>query len=191
MEAKKHSQLTLEEYLAIEIASDTKHEYHDGDVYALAGGTVEHALISSNILIELGLALRNNSSHCRAINSEVKLRIDTLNKYLYPDAMVICGAIEKSDNDLQSVANPTVIIEVLSKSTEAYDRGDKFFFYKQISSLQDYIIIDQYQPLIDIYSRKSDLWKISRVEGIDQRIPLLSINIELSLQDIYRDVFKS
>lgn len=191
MEAKRFNKLSFNEYIDLEVESNTRHEFHDGEVFAMAGGTLEHALISSNVLIELGLTLRNGQKRCRVINSEIKLKIASLNKYLYPDAMILCGNLEKSQDETQFVTNPTVIIEVLSKSTEGYDRGDKFFFYKQIPSLKDYILIDQYQALVDIYSRQADLWKISRVEGISQSIYIPSVDIELSLQEIYRDVFNS
>ena len=191
MEAKRFNKLSYNEYIDLEVESNTRHEFHDGEVFAMAGGTLEHALISSNVLIELGLSLRNGQKRCRAINSEIKLKIASLNKYLYPDAMILCGGLEKSQNETQFVTNPTVIIEVLSKSTEGYDRGDKFFFYKQIPSLKDYILIDQYQALVDIYSRQADLWKISRVEGISQSIYIPSVDTKLSLQEIYRDVFNN
>lgn len=191
MEAKRFNKLSFNEYIDLEVKSNTRHEFHDGEVFAMAGGTLEHALISSNVLIELGLSLRNGQKKCRAINSEIKLKIASLNKYLYPDAMILCGNLEKSQNETQFVTNPTVIIEVLSKSTEGYDRGDKFFFYKQIPSLKDYILIDQYQALVDIYSRQADLWKISRVEGISQSIYIPSVDTKLSLQEIYRDVFNN
>jgi Uma2 family endonuclease len=189
MEAKKYNKVTIKEYLKIEKDSNVRHEFHDGLIFALAGGTIEHGLIAGNIFIELGLALRENKKDRRPINSEVKLNISKLNKYLYPDVMVICGDIEKSTENPASVSNPIVIIEVLSKSTEGYDRGDKFFFYKQIQSLQEYILIDQYQPSIDRYSKKNDLWQITRVEGLEEHllIPILGANIKL--KNIYKDVF--
>jgi Uma2 family endonuclease len=188
MDAKKNK-LSFEDYLSVELASNTKHEFHDGTIYAMAGGTVDHGLISGNLLVELAVSLKKKKSNCRPINSDVKLHIETSNKYLYPDAMVICGDLEQFKNASNSISNPTVIIEVLSKSTEGYDRGDKFFYYKQIPSLQSYILVDQYQALIDLYTRKSNLWKINRVEGINQKIEIPSLGIELELKDIYQDVF--
>lgn len=188
MQAKKLDQLTFADYLKIERESDTKYEFHDGTIYAMAGGTLEHGLIGSNVLIELGIKLRADKSSCRPVNSEVKLHIAAHNKYLYPDAMIVCGDIEKSSE--HAITNPSVIIEVLSKSTEGYDRGDKFFFYKQIPTLQEYILIDQYQAQIDIYTRKSDLWKITRTEGIHESIFIPSLNINLELKSIYQDVLE-
>lgn len=118
----------------------------------------------------------------------MKLNIDFANKYVYPDAMVICGEIERAAQRNDAIANPKVIVEVLSKSTEAYDRGDKFFFYQQIPSFQTYILIDQYQPLVDVHHRRGDLWKISRVKGIENKLILESLNIEIPLASIYKNV---
>ncbi len=188
MKSKELNNLSFDEYITIEKESEKKHEFHDGTIVAMAGGTIAHGLISGNTLIEIAMQLRANKSKCIAINSEVKLQISQLNKYLYPDAMVVCNDITELDNN--AVVNPTVIIEVLSKSTEAYDRGDKFFFYKQIPSLQAYILIDQYQARIDLYTKKADLWKITRTEGMDESVYIDSINVHLPLKNIYQNVFK-
>ena len=187
MEAKKPVKLSFQAYIDIEKESNTKHEFHDGTVISMAGGTIEHGLIGGNTLIELAMKLRAKNSPCKPINSDVKLQIKNYNKYLYPDAMVVCNEIEKSAD--QAISNPTVIIEVLSKSTEGYDRGDKFFFYRQIPTLEAYILIDQYQPSIDMYLKKSDLWQISRLEGIDEQLFIPPLDIYLDLKNIYLDVF--
>ena len=188
MEAKKIDGLSFEEYLLIEQDTNTKHEYHDGTIFAMAGGSVEHGLIASNMLVELGIRFRNSGENCRPLNSDIKLKILALNKYVYPDGMVICGDIEREEDSSQAVTNPKVIIEVLFKSTEAYDRGDKFFFYKQIPSLQDYILLDQHHALIDIYSRKDKLWQIQRIEGLKQNLQVPSLDLRIPLSAIYQDV---
>lgn len=190
MKAEQLSKISLEEYLKIEKETETKYEFHDGTLIAMAGGTIEHGLISGNTFMALGLALRTVNENCRPINSEVKLYIASLKKYLYPDGMVICGDIERSNEHQNAIENPIIIIEVLSKSTEGYDRGDKFFFYKQIPSLQEYILIDQHNPRIDLYTRKSDLWKITRTEGLEKSVSIASLNIQIALKEVYRDVFK-
>lgn len=189
MDAPEPDNISLEEYLAMEREMDTRYEYHDGRIFAMAGGTIQHGLISSNLLISLGGELRSRNNACRPINNDVKLHIQASNKYLYPDAMVICDEMEMSEDYPHALTNPTVIFEVLSESTEAYDRGDKFFFYKKIPSLQEYVLIEQHQPVIDVYTRKSALWRIDRIEGLDVTLHLSSLGIELSLRDIYRDVF--
>lgn len=190
MEAPKLSDVTLAEYLSIEKETDTRYEYHNGRIFEMAGGTVEHGLISSNLMIGLGVELRNKNSNCRPINNDVKLNIKASNIYLHPDAMVICNEIERSSEHPHAITNPTVIFEVLSDSTDGYDRGDKFFFYKRIPTLQEYILIEQDQPVIDIYTRESELWRISRVQGLDEVLPITSLGIEIPLRDIYRDVLR-
>jgi Uma2 family endonuclease len=188
MDAKKLNNISITEYLEIERSTKTRHEYHDGTIVALAGGSVEHGLISGNTFGEIKIGLRNKKNNCRVLNSEIKLFIQSTNKYVYPDVMAICGDIEKTDREIEAVVNPIVIIEVLSKSTESYDRGDKFFFYRQIESLQEYILIDQYQPQVDIYKRQSDLWEIKRIEGLDQQFEIPSLGIVIDMKNIYEDI---
>ena len=188
MEAKRLVGLTIEEYIKIEKETQTRYEYHDGSIFALAGGTVEHGLISGNVFGEIKMALRNTKDSCRPLNSEVRLRIETLNKMLYPDVMVVCGDIQKSAIDEHSITNPILIVEVLSNSTESYDRGDKFYAYRQIPSLEEYVLIDQYKALVEIYKRENDLWKITRVVGLEESVELASLKIRLDLKHIYEDV---
>ncbi len=187
MEAKKLEKVTFKEYLNIEAAGEVKYEFHDGVIVSLAGGSIEHGIISGNSFLALAEALKGKQGACRPLNSDVKLHIEASNKYLYPDVMV--GSLEKAKHNPHSVKNPTVIIEVLSKSTESYDRGDKFFMYKKIPALKEYILIDQKEPIIDIYEKKADLWKISRIEGLGKTLLIPSLKIELKIKDIYKDVF--
>ncbi len=188
MEAQKLSNLSYSDYISVEETTGIKHEYHDGMVVAMSGGTLEHALIGGKIFNLVSIHIGEKNKKCIALNSDAKLYIKASNKFLYPDAMVVCGDFEKPKNEVSAVMNPTVIIEVLSKSTEAYDRGDKFFFYRQIPSLQEYILIDQYSPLVDIHTKQGDLWGIERVTGLDSQIAFTSLGIELNLKDIYEDV---
>ena len=186
MNAHKLTNVTIEEYLEIEKETQTKYEYHDGSIYALAGGTLNHGIICGNIFGELRSGLKGTT--CKSINSEVKLHIRSENRFVYPDAMVICGEIQTSEKENNAVTNPKVIVEVLSKSTASYDRGDKFHMYRQIESLEEYVLIEQEKPLVEIYKRKGDLWQITRVEGIEKEIHLTSLNLKIQLQDIYDDV---
>lgn len=188
MEAKKLNNLSVEEYLKIEANSEEKYEYYDGVILAMAGGTLNHGLICGNIFGEFRTILKNKKRNCKAINSEIKLHISSKNAFLYPDAMVICGDIKKSSVNPNAVTNPLVIVEVLSKSTANYDRGDKFFLYKQIEILQEYILIEQEKAQIDIYERKSDLWKITRVLGLQNDLEIHSLGIKIPLTDIYQDI---
>ena len=192
MEAKKLENVSLEEYQLLERSTDTKYEYHDGTIFSMAGGTIEHGLIAGNTYGEIKFGLRKTGGNCTVTNSEVKLHIKDSNKYLYPDCMVIRGEIETSEMDENSVTNPIVIIEVLSTSTENYDRGAKFHAYRTIPTLKEYILIDQYQASVEIFSQRGDLWKIMRTEGIDKELELTSLSITIKLKDIYENiVFKS
>lgn len=188
MEAKKLENVTLEEYQALERSTDTKHEYHDGTIFSMAGGTIEHGLIAGNVYGEIKLGLREKGANCTATNSEVKLHVKDANKFLYPDCMVICGEIETSEIDENSVTNPVVIIEVLSSSTENYDRGAKFHAYRSISTLKEYMLIDQYQASVELFSRRGDLWKIMRIEGIDNELELTSLGVTIKLKGIYENI---
>ena len=132
--------------------------------------------------------LKARNSDCKAMTSEIKLHIQSENSFLYPDSMVACGEIQKSDSDKNAITNPIVVIEVLSKSTANYDRGDKFFMYRLIPSLQEYVLIEQEKPQIEIYKRESDLWQITRVTGLDKKLTLRSINLEIPLSEIYEGV---
>ena len=129
MEAVKLEKVSIDEYLAIETAAAEKYEYLAGHIYAMAGGTYNHGLICGNIFGEIKARLKEKDSPCFALSSEVKLAIQSENSILYPDTMVVCEAAEMSSLTPNAVTNPTVIIEVLSKTTASFDRGDKFFFY--------------------------------------------------------------
>ena len=190
MKVHKLPKMTIEEYILYESDTGVKHEYHDGGIYALAGGSLEHALLIGNIYSELRNGLRKDGSNCKPITNDAKLYIDKENKYLYPDTMVICGEIERSENIKDAVTNPILIVEVLSQSTTEYDRGDKFYFYRQIPSLQEYVLIEQGRNVVEVFYKKDrkGLWRISRYEGLDQMIKLQSINIEISMKELYFDI---
>ncbi|MEM1322251.1 MAG: Uma2 family endonuclease [Bacteroidota bacterium] len=190
MKAHQFIRLTVEEYIQQEIESGQKYEYHDGLLYALSGSTLEHALLVGNIYAELRNALKKKNWPCKPITSEAKLFIQAQNKYVYPDTMVICGEVERPEENKDAVSNPTLIVEVLSKSTTEYDRGDKFYFYRQIPSLSEYVLIEQSRYVVEVYFKKdkNNLWSISRYEGLDQIIKLQSIDVEISMSELYFDI---
>ncbi len=179
--------LTVQEYIQQEIDTGTKYEYHDGKIYALSGGTLNHGLISGNAYAELRIQLKTKDSNCLPFNSDVKLFIDATKSFVYPDSMVICGDIEESKQDKNAVTNPILIIEVLSKSTAEYDRGDKFYLYRQIPSFREYVLIEQKKYVVDVHYKDehSDLWRIIRYEGLDKKVKLHSLDIELSMEELY------
>jgi Uma2 family endonuclease len=187
MKAHKLPRLSVEEYIQQEIESNTKYEYHDGEIYALAGGTLNHGLICGNIYSELRNELKTNGSKCLPFTSEIKLYIEKTNSYVYPDSMVICGEIEQSEKNNNSVTNPVLIVEVLSKSTAEYDRGDKFYLYRQIPGFKEYVLIEQKKYVVDVHykSDDSDLWRITRYEGLDKVVKLQSVDVIISMKDLY------
>ena len=182
------SNIALDEYIQIEQETGQKYEFHDGAIYALAGGTLNHGWICGNIFGELRSGLKSQGNKCRAMTSEIKLYIAAGNCYVYPDAMVVCGKIETNKKEVQSVTNPQIIIEVLSPGTEIYDRGDKFHLYRQVKSLKEYVLIDQAKPQVEIFKKEGDLWQISRTTGLAKSIYLSSIDLEISLAEIYNDI---
>lgn len=188
MEAKELNNLSVDEYLAIERETDSRYEYHDGRIYSMAGGTLNHGLIGGNIFGEIRTGLRSKGSTCRVINSEIKVHVKSKRCFLYPDTMVVCGEIKKSETEPNSLTNPKVIIEVLSKSTGNYDRGDKFYIYRQLPSFEEYILIEQNKPQIDIYRKEGDFWHLSRVEGLESELEIRAINLTIKLEEIYFDI---
>src|SRR5687768_7010868 len=135
------TKMTPEEYLAFERASQEKHEYVNGEVFAMSGGTIEHSLISGNIVRELGVALRHKP--CDVLNADMRVKIEATGSYLYPDASVVCGGARLADGKRDNLLNPQVVFEVLSRSSEEYDRGVKFAQYRTLPSLADYVLVSQ------------------------------------------------
>jgi len=187
MKAHKSPYITVEEYLKQEVETNCKYEYHDGRIYALAGGTLNHGLLCGNVYSEIKSKLRSRRSNCIPVTSEIRLYIKNRNSYVYPDCMVICGEIEKSDEEKNSITNPVLIVEVLSKSTADYDRGDKFYFYRQIPNFKEYVLIEQDRYVVDVHfkSDKSDMWRITRYEGKDKIVKIQSLEIEISMEELY------
>ncbi len=147
----------------------------------MSRGSIPHSVIGSSLFVEVGISLKGKS--CKPINNDMKLWIKYKNKYVYPDAMIVCGNFEIADDYKDAITNPVVIFEVLFKSTTGYDRGDKFQAYRQIPSFLHYVLIEQDKPQIDIFSRRessetnkedknTSLWSITTLEGIDKKLTL-------------------
>ncbi|MEQ9439062.1 MAG: Uma2 family endonuclease [Cyclobacteriaceae bacterium] len=195
MKANLVREYTIEEYSQIEEETGIKHEYHQGEVYAMSGGTIAHGMLCGNSYAILRSSLRGKEQNCTALNSEIKLHITAVDSFVYPDAMVVCGPIERSDKDKNAVTNPIVIIEVLSKTTSDYDPvstagGDKFYQYRQVSSLLEYVLISQEKAVVEVYSKQpnTEFWKISHYEGWNENIMLSSITLEVSMSDLYEGI---
>ena len=186
-QAEVNQRISLEQYIEIEQTTGIRHEYHDGEIFAMAGGTFEHGTICGNahgILRDIS----KDSGTCRAFTSELKIDIAKLNKFVYPDAMLTCPKANKSKRIAGAVTNPTLIVEVLSKSSEGYDRGAKFRYYFTLPSLKEYILVDINQPIVTVFRRRGDLTRVYVYEGLDEVIPLESIEGQISMLDLYENV---
>ena len=179
----KNKKFTIEEYFALEEELNQKFEYVDGEIFDMTGGTVNHGLISTNTTTTLSLLFRDQT--CIVFNSEVKLQVESINNYFYPDAMVLC---EKGKIEKKYVQHPQIIIEVLSSSTEDYDHGKKFGSYRLIDTLQVYIMLHQDQPLAEVYQRNPDnSWLLKEYASLDMYIPV-NTDLSLAMSDLYRQV---
>ncbi len=186
MEASRVShQLTIEEYNLLEKENQQRYEYHDGEVFAMAGGDPVHNAIGVNVTTMLNQLLRNKN--CNVFNSDQKVRIESFNRSLYPDASVTCGPVNRAEKDSKAITNPLLLVEVLSDSTEAYDRGRKFEYFSQLSSLREYVLIEQHEPAAQIHYRTADtdLWQITWIAGLDETLTLQSLEIETTLRELY------
>jgi Uma2 family endonuclease len=185
MSAIEDKYYTLEEYFDLVEELDFKIEYHRGRIVALAGGTSNHSIIGTNIRRRLSEKL--DDTDCVVYDSEMQLAVESESRYVYPDAMVVCGDREFTDESKKRIKNPVLIVEVLSKkSTEGYDKMEKFRYYRNIPSFREYVLIDPEEPAIDIYYKEEvDLWRISTSTGLESTINLFSLDIELRLADIY------
>jgi Uma2 family endonuclease len=175
---------TPDEYLALERISEIRHEFLDGTVYAMAGESPTHSAICFNLNVAIGLQLRG--TNCRGFSPNMKVRAGEAGLYAYPDLAVACGEAFFHDRHGDVLLNPTVIFEVLSRSTQTYDRGEKFERYKSIETLRDYVLVSQDRPRLEHFSRRPDsAWSHAELDGTDAALTLDSINCRVALADIY------
>lgn len=178
---------TLAQYLATETATKVKHEYFRGEVFAMVGGTPRHALIATNFTGEARQRLGRKS--CIAYGSDLRIKVDDSGLYTYPDASIICGELKLDEEIPNTVLNPTVLVEVLSESTESYDRGKKSDHYRRIASLQTLVLISQDRPLVEWFSRhEPGGWILRDAREMDQSLVLDSVGISIPLSELYRNV---
>jgi Uma2 family endonuclease len=177
---------TPEEYLALERNAEFKSEYIDGRIVAMTGASAPHVTIVGNISAELRSHLRGGS--CRAYASDMRVQIGGGSRYTYPDVAVACGRQEFLDGVLDTLTNPALIVEVLSPSTEAYDRGEKFQHYRMIETLQEYVLVAQDQPLVERFTRHGEFWHLATVSGLDAALELTSVGCTIPLREIYENV---
>jgi Uma2 family endonuclease len=175
-----------EEYLALDRAAEQRSEYVNGQIYAMAGGTRQHSRICVNTIADLSAATRGR---CAVYSSDLRLFVEKTSAYFYPDVLATCSAGHAANDLEDTITDPQVLIEVTSKSSEAYDRGAKFHHYRNIPSLGDYLIIDQFRILVEHYSRQPDgAWLFREYASPELVIALPSIGAELNISGIYRDI---
>ncbi len=185
--AKPKDLYTAEKYLELERNSEVRHEYIDGEIFEMAGAGKRHNQISANVMRLLGNQLLERN--CTAYASEMRIRIPSTRKYTYPDIVGICGDEEFEDDIEDILLNPNLLIEILSKSTEAYDRGTKFEFYQTIESFNEYILITQEPFRVEQFIRQDkNAWTYLEFRKSVDKVKLNSIDCEISLNDIYHKV---
>jgi Uma2 family endonuclease len=179
---------SIEEYLEIEKNSVEKYEYHEGEIFAMAGGTITHGLLSNNVSRSLGNAIISKGKSCRTYNSDVKIAVSD-EKYVYSDTFIVCGKTETFSEMPQAAKNPILIVEVLSDSTARYDREDKFQSYQSIESFQEYILVSQDKVLVEVFYKAMDavFLQYRSYRNLSESIELKSIDVEITLNDIYLD----
>lgn len=181
--------LPYAEYLELERTSDRKHEYLRGQVFAMAGGALEHGRLASRVNRLIGNALARQP--CETFSSDAKVRIDETDLTTYPDVTVICGRIQRSSIDAEAATNPVVLVEVLSESSEAYDRGEKFAHYRRLPSLREYVLVAQDEPRLEVFRRTpAGTWELFEA-GPGGRVTLESIGVELAVDDVFRSALES
>jgi len=186
MSTQSKTFLTPEQYLKIERAAETKSEYYNGEMFAMAGTSFRHAQISMNVAAELRQGLRG--SKCQAVSSEVRLGVSPTGLYTYPDVMVVCGP-KFADNDFDTVTNPTVIIEILSPTTEAFDRGKKFESYRTLDSLRDYLMVAQDRVHVEHYTRQpGGFWTLQEASDRERTVEIASVGCGFKVAAAYENV---
>lgn len=184
----KPRKLTEQEYLALENAAAFKSEFYNGEMFAMAGALPPHNFIKDNCIFEMKLRLKG--SPCRTASSDQRVRVHRTGLYTYPDIVIVCGEPELDPLDQSTIVNPRVLIEVLSESTEHYDRTIKFDHYKQIDSLREYLLVSQDEPRVERYARGDDgRWTHDAYVGLEATFSLESVPAkDIPLADVYRGI---
>ena len=185
--AVKYNYVSAEEYLIAERAALEKHEYYQGEIFAMSGASRNHNEIHTNVLGELYSKLKGRG--CKPYGSELRIHIPKNTLYTYPDITIICGEMDLTDDQFDTATNPSIIIEILSKSTRNYDKGEKFTLYRDIESLQEYILVDSEKVHVEKHIRNTDnSWQLTDYRSLEDSITIPSVNVSLSLKDIYEGV---
>jgi Uma2 family endonuclease len=176
---------TVEDYVRLEDETPIKHEFYDGDIRAMTGGTPRHALYGANVIVQLGRQLGNG--RCRVYSSDLRIRVDK-KVITYPDASVVCGEVKLDTEDPKAQLNPTVIVEVTSRSSERYDRGGKYQHYQRVASLSEYVIVSHRERLVHVFRRGEDgVWFEAQQARPGEQAQLSSIHCTINVDELYGD----
>lgn len=179
-----HKKYTIEEYLQMEETSAEKHEYYQGEIFAMSGAKVQHNMISLNIALALGNKLKGKT--CKPFNSDQRIYVEKNSLFTYPDISIVCGDPETRNNDELNLVNPTVIIEVLSSSTKNYDRGEKFKLYRDIPTLKEYTLVDSESISVEaFYINDTGHWELTEYKNIEDTLFIKAIQSSFELSEIY------
>ena len=187
MSTKTKHRYTPAEYLALERAAEVKSEYLNGEIFLMSGASRRHNVIVTNIVRELSAQLRGRPCETYAI--DMRVRVSDAGLYTYPDVVAVCGEPMLEDRHLDTLLNPTLIVEVLSPSTEAYDRGRKFEFYRKLPSLREYLVVSQDAAHIDRFVVDDfGRWTLTDASGLDATLDVVSVDCALRLADVYERI---
>ena len=185
--ALQYNYISAEDYLQAEREAVEKHEYYQGEIFAMSGASVKHNRIFSNFFGDIAYKLKGKG--CQPYSSDLRIHIPENTLYTYPDVSIICGEPELTDDHFDTVTNPSVIVEILSLSTRNYDRFSKFNLYRDIKSLHTYILIDSLSYSIELHTRNEDnTWQLQDLKSLDDILILKTLQIEILLKDIYEGV---
>lgn len=187
MVAKPQKFYSPEEYLALEELAEYRSEYYRGEIFAMSGGSVNHNRIAKNVVVTLDAALA--SKPCETFITDMRLLVKKNGLYTYPDVMIVCGRLEFATGRTDTLTNPVAIIEVLSESTQAYDRGAKFELYRALETLQDYVLIDQSRVHVEYFHKLDDgRWLLTEFNELEMVLRLEAVGVELPLSQVYQRV---
>lgn len=179
--------ISAEDYLERERAATEKHEYYKGEVFAMSGASLEHVIITRNVIVELANKLKGKS--CQPFGSDLRIHIPPNTLFTYPDISIICGKPVLTDDQFDTATNPTVLIEILSPSTRNYDMGIKFKLYRDIPTLQEYILVDSENVYVEKHVRQADhTWLLSELKNRQDLLQIEALQVAVSLTDVYEDV---
>jgi Uma2 family endonuclease len=182
VEPRRRKIYTIEEYVHFEEQGALKHEFFDGQIFLMSGGTPEHAEMAGLVIISLGNQLKGR---CRVFTADARIRVLATGLDTYPDASIVCGTVETDREDRNAITNPTVIVEITSKGTEKYDRGEKLEQYQRIPSVRDVVIVSHREPQIEVWHRDGDTWA-STIARAGEAARIASVDATLAVDDIFR-----